>query len=62
MPIGRLIGRSMDNPIPEGQLPAALMGVKRALDRATVRELEQKRKLGQRIIIWKDDQTQIVDL
>jgi predicted ABC-type ATPase len=47
--------------LPESEMPDWLLGAKRAMDRATEKELDRKRKLGHKIVIWKDGKVQIVD-
>ena len=47
--------------IPESEMPEWLLGAKRAMERATEKELERKRKLGYKIVIWKDRRVQVVD-
>ena len=47
--------------IPESEMPEWLLGAKRAMERATEKELERKRKLGYKIVIWKDRKVQVVD-
>lgn len=58
-----LINRDLTklSPIPEDELPEWLLGAKRALERATEKELERKRKLGHQIVIWEDGQVKVVD-
>jgi hypothetical protein len=48
-------------PIPDDELPEWLLGAKRAMVRAIEKELDLKRKLGQKIVIWKDHKVQVVD-
>ena len=48
-------------PIPESEMPEWLLGAKRAMERAIEKELELKRKLGQKVVIWKDRKVQVVD-
>ena len=48
-------------PIPEDEMPEWLLGAKRAMERAIEKELELKRKLGQKVVIWKDRKVQVVD-
>ena len=48
-------------PIPESEMPEWLLGAKRAMERATEKELDRKRKLGYKIVIWKDRKVQVVD-
>ena len=47
--------------IPEEEMPEWLLGAKRAMERATEKELERKRKLGHKIVIWKDGEAIVVD-
>ena len=47
--------------IPEEEMPEWLLGAKRAMERATEKELERKRKLGHKIVIWKDVEAIVVD-
>ena len=43
------------------QMSEWLIGAKRAMDRAIKKELELKRKLGQKVVIWKDRKVRVVD-
>jgi len=52
---------SKEPEIPESEMSTRLLGAKRAMDRATEKELDRKRKLGHKIVIWKDGEVQIVD-
>jgi hypothetical protein len=38
-----------------------LRGIRRAFERATEKELDRKRKLGFKVVIWKDGRVQVVD-
>ena len=48
-------------PIPESELPDWALGAKRAMERATEKEFDRKRKMGYKIVIWKDHKVQVVD-
>ena len=52
---------SKEPEIPESEMPEWLLGAKRAMERATEKELDRKRKLGHKIVIWEDGEVKVVD-
>ena len=52
---------SKEPEIPESEMPDWLLGAKRAMERATEKEIDRKRKLGHKVVIWEDGEVKVVD-
>lgn len=59
--ISKTTTQRIGEPIPDEDLPSWVLAAKRAMQRGTRKEFERKRKLGEKIVVFRDGKVVVVD-